>query len=1035
MNQKATYEELVKEISDLKRRNEVLEETNSFWKLLTNMLPQPVSYVDKDHTIRFANASYEKLFNADLSSMIGKHPKEFLGEEAFQRIHKRHEAALSGQEQEYESSFFLPNGEPYHFQAHYLPHIVKGNVEGFLAVVQDLTKLKETEKDLQESLLRQNEAIKAGKVGLWDWDLKTNRAHYSAEWKSQIGYEEHEITADIEEWRSRVHPDDLEPTRKKVKQSIARRQEHKAEFRFRHKDGSYRWILSQASILRDESGNPVRMMGSHIDITERKRAEEELAQVFSMSLDMICIADINTSTFVKVNPAFLEELGFSEAELLERSFLDFIHPDDIDSTRSVIENKLRMGTKVINFENRYRCKDGSYRWLSWVSHPDPERGLTYAVARDTTAHKEAAHKLRESEKRFRRLAENSPAVVYQFKMDEKGEFTFPYVSEALNKTIGVSPKVAMKDASRLLEMIHPDDREKFYLGVMKSAEGLGPYHDICRYLKDGEVKWIEALSVPESMPDGSILWDGFFLDVTLRKEAEAALKASEEKFSKAFQNAPLLMSITSLEEGRYLEVNDAFLQVTGYTREEVVGKTSTELGVIAVEARNQLPALLGPEKHLRDYEIEVTCKDGSKRVCLYSGELIEYVGKTRLLSIALDITERLRHQQEREKLQEQLLQAQKLEAIGTLSGGIAHDFNNILGIILGNTELAMDEVPEWSPARNNLEEVRKACQRAKDVIQQILNFSRKSRSETKPLNITPIIKETIKLLRASIPTSIEIRLNVPADVRTIRGDPTQIHQVLLNLCTNAAHAMENGGILDIELADRVLNDREASQYADVGPGRYVKLTVNDTGQGMPPDLVDRIFDPYFTTKAAGKGTGMGLAVVHGIVKRHGGAISVKSTPGVGTAFEILFPVADEEVAAKKPQMRESLPYGHERILFVDDEAEQVRLNEQRLDHLGYQVETRTDPVEALELFRSQPDRFDLVITDTTMPHMTGDRLAQEMMKIRPDIPILLCTGYSNRIDKDKAKEMGISGFAMKPLDMGQLARTVRGFLDRQEKEG
>ena len=916
MNEKPTYEDLIKEITELKRRNEALEETNSFWKLLMSVIPQLVSYVGKDHTIRFTNKAFEKLFNADPSSLIGKHLEEAVGEKAFRGIHKRHEAALSGREQAYASSFFLPNGEPFHFHAHYLPHIVEGNIQGYLALVQDLTKLKEAEKDLQESLLRQRQAIKAGNVGLWDWDLKTDRIRYSAKWKSQIGYDEHEIAADFAEWRSRVHPDDLRPTIKKVKQCIAERKpEHNVEFRLRHKNGSYRWILAQASILQDESGNPVRMLGSHIDITERKQAE---------------------------------------------------------------------------------------------------------------------HRLRESEKRYRRLAENSPAVVYQFKMNKRGEFTFPYVSGALNRTVGVSPEEAMKDSTRLLKMVHPDDRERFYSGIMKSADGLEPYHDVFEGFKDGAVIWIEARAVPESLPDGSILWDGFFLDVTLRKEAEAALKASEEKFSKAFQNAPLLMSITSLEEGRYLEVNDAFLQAAGYTREEIVGKTSTELGVIAIDARNQLQTLLGPEKRLRDHEIEVTCKDGSKRVCLYSGELIEYVGKTRLLSIALDITERLRHQEERERLQEQLLQAQKLEAIGTLSGGIAHDFNNILGIILGNTELAMDDVPEWSPARNNLEEVQKACQRAKDVIQQIFSFSRKTHSETKPLNVVPIIEESIKFLRASIPTSIEIRHNVTAEMGTIQGDPTQIHQVLLNLCTNAAHAMEKtGGILDIELADCVLNDKKASQYAGVGPGRYLKLIVNDTGHGMPPDVVERIFDPYFSTKEAGKGTGMGLAVVHGIVKRHGGAISVTSTPGDGTTFETLFPVTDEEVVAKKPQRSESLPHGDERILFVDDEAAQVRLNEQRLAHLGYQVEARTNPVEALELFRSQPDRFDLVITDATMPHMTGDRLARKMMKIRPDIPILLCTGHNNRIDKDKAKEMGISGFAMKPLDMEELARTVRKFLDRR----
>ena len=320
-----------------------------------------------------------------------------------------------------------------------------------------------------------------------------------------------------------------------------------------------------------------------------------------------------------------------------------------------------------------------------------------------------------------------------------------------------------------------------------------------------------------------------------------------------------------------------------------------------------------------------------------------------------------------------------------------------------------------------------------DVVRQILSFSRRTETHRKLFRIAPILKESLKLLRASIPTSIEILQDIQTDADTILGNPTEIHQVLINLCTNAAHAMEEGGILKITLTDHVLDGSAPTRYPEVCPGRYVKLSVEDTGCGMVPEIMDRVFDPYFTTKDVDKGTGMGLAVVHGIVTGHKGVLSVRSKAEEGSTFDILFPVVDGK-CVRNSGMGGDLPSGHERILFVDDEAAMVNLNRQRLERLGYQVETRTDPFEALALFRSHPEGFDLVITDMTMPGLSGDGLAQELMKIRPNIPILLCTGYSDRIDKDKAGEMGIAGYALKPLDLDELARTVRELLDRQKRK-
>jgi CheY-like chemotaxis protein/anti-sigma regulatory factor (Ser/Thr protein kinase) len=372
-----------------------------------------------------------------------------------------------------------------------------------------------------------------------------------------------------------------------------------------------------------------------------------------------------------------------------------------------------------------------------------------------------------------------------------------------------------------------------------------------------------------------------------------------------------------------------------------------------------------------------------------------------------------------------------MEAIGTLAGGVAHDFNNLLGIITGNVELALDTVPESNEARFNLDEIRKASWRARDVVRQLLSFARKTAFERKPIKIIPVIKESIQLLRATIPTTIEIRQNITDANDTILADQTQIQQVLINLITNASHAMEEtGGIIEIGIQDIILKENSFSSTFDLIPGKYLKITVSDTGQGISPNVIDRIFDPYFTTKGVGKGSGMGLSVVHGIIKSHGGAISAKSKIGKGTTFIILLPVIEKE-AVEHDEPDEVFPTGSENILFVDDEEAMTHVGRNRLEALGYHVETRTNPVEALELFHSKHDQFDLVITDMTMPQMTGDRLVKEILKIRPDIPTILCTGFSENIDEEKAKEIGVCQYIEKPFNRSVLASMVRKVLDER----
>ena len=383
---------------------------------------------------------------------------------------------------------------------------------------------------------------------------------------------------------------------------------------------------------------------------------------------------------------------------------------------------------------------------------------------------------------------------------------------------------------------------------------------------------------------------------------------------------------------------------------------------------------------------------------------------------------------ERERAEAQLRQIQKLEALGTLTGGIAHDFNNILAAMMGFAELAKDKVPEGSPEERYLRIVLDAGIQGRELIKQMLTFSRQSASEKKPLQLSTVMKETARFLRASIPSTVSIRVNVESESGLILADPVQIQQVLMNLCTNAAHAMkEKGGILDLELSDFSVLAPETG-LDGMKPGLYMKLVVRDTGTGMPPEIVDRVFDPFFTTKTHEGGTGLGLSVVHGIVKQHDGHITVESATGKGSAFTVYLPQVTERPKAEAVS-EEAVPTGNERILFVDDEKPLVQMGEALLTELGYKVTSLASSREALELLKQNPSRFDLVITDQTMPEMTGVELAREILAIRPELPVILCTGFSYLVDADSAKAAGIRAFVMKPLTKGEIARTVRKVLD------
>lgn len=514
-------------------------------------------------------------------------------------------------------------------------------------------------------------------------------------------------------------------------------------------------------------------------------------------------------------------------------------------------------------------------------------------------------------------------------------------------------------------------------------------------------------------------------EVNERKRTEKALGESERRFRQLVEDVNEV--IYSVDASGVLDyVSPALETCLGYEPESVIGRSffsfvhPEDLPRVRAKFEEVLAGTLGPS------EYRILSRSGEYRWVRSSSKPILEDGRSvGLRGVFSDITED-------RNLRANLERVQRMESMGTLAGGIAHDFNNILAIILGNSELALDDVAESHTLRQNLEEVRAACMRGKDVVRQILAFSRKTEHELKPVRMGSLVEEASKLLRASIPTTIDIRYDLAAESDTVMADPTQIHQVLMNLSSNAAQAMgeAGGGTLEISLVDEELSEDLVREYEGLTPGSYVRLTVRDNGPGIEPRILDRIFEPYFTTKAVNEGSGMGLSVVQGIVEVHSGSVRVETEVGKGASFHVLLPKTEEHEipAARTP---EGFPAGNERILFVDDEEALAKMGKLTLERLGYQVESTTSPVEALEVFRGNPDRFDLVVTDMTMPQMTGESLAGELMAIRPDIRIVLCTGYSRIMDEDKARTMGIRGFIMKPLSRSDMARTVRTVLDEQ----
>jgi len=779
-----------------------------------------------------------------------------------------------------------------------------------------------------------------------------------------------------------------------------------------------------------------------------KISEEKYRAIYENAVEGI-FQTTPDGRILSVNPAMINLSGYDSPEDLMQNVKNIIqfyaNPDDRLSFRKEIEEK---GT-VSNYEVICIRKDGQKIWIAVNARAIKDKEghiIQYdGFFEDITERKNMEGVLLKSEERYRMIVENTNDVIWIMDLN----FQYKYRSPANVRITGRTSEEIMSIPPR--EQVVPESyalAEKIIAEELANEFGGKPVEphrsrtiELEVYHKSGGTVWIEVTGSFGRDKNGKpveILLVG--REVTERKKIQEALKESEKRFRMIVEN--MNDSIWTMDLNlhyNYLSPDSSI--ITGFTEEEL--RTIPLKEQVTPESYARMEKLLMDELVLessgrpinprgsRTLEIEAYHKDGST-IWIEIDATFNRAENGKPVEIVIagrNITERKKMQEEKETLERQLIQAQKMEAIGTLAGGIAHDFNNILASMIGFTEMAVKETrPKMR--RDYLDQVLLACDRAKNLVNQILAFSRMREQERYPVDLKLILQEALSLLKATLPATIEIKKDVTQEDTQVLADPTQIHQIIMNLCTNAAHAMqEKGGVLDIHLSNIEILHPTPVAPSDLPMGAYVQLSVRDTGHGIDDAIIGRIFDPFFTTKKTKEGTGLGLSVVYGIVKSSCGSIDVQSSVGQGTTFTIYLPQIMPESQTAEADQEDIELQGHERILFVDDEEMLVKMAILFFEPLGYEMTATTSSPEALRLFQENPGAFDLVITDMTMPQTTGIELSRALLKIRPELPIILCTGYSDSVNTAEARNLNIRELVLKPVSLNVLGRLVRRVLN------
>ena len=731
----------------------------------------------------------------------------------------------------------------------------------------------------------------------------------------------------------------------------------------------------------------------------------EWHETFNAITDGVCIVDKSGGKILQCNKAMTRFLKRPYNEIIGRSCCELIHGSSEPVKRCPL---VRMYQTRRSQTKDFQIGD---RWLNIKVDPliNNDGHLVGAVhiTSDITEQRKANRALQESENKFRLAFANAQDAIVWIDL-ESGVIT--NCNKAVEELFGKKRKQIVGQHHTTL---YPADKAEHYHSLLgESGKDLNSNIEAEILTTGGQTRTV-TIAVSTMMVDGKEIIQGIIRDITESKRAIEEIK-NLAKFPSEDPNPVLRIA----QDCKILYANDAASPVLK-TWQIQEGQLLPDLWCKRIEE------IYGSGSSAT---YELNCNDGH----MFFITLQPIVGSGYVNAYGLDITERKKAEKEKMELELQLSQKQKMEAVGTLAGGIAHDFNNILGAMQGYVELSLDDLTEDSAVRDNLEQILSCIGRAAKLVKQILTFSRKDQQEEEkePVQISSIIKEVLGMLRSSLPATIKISRKIHADSSMVLADSTQIHQVLVNLCTNASHAMQGAdGLLEVSLEDVNLESETRIGDEHLGPGNYVKISISDSGCGMEKEVIERIFEPFFTTKKVNEGTGLGLSVVHGIIKSHNGEITVSSTPGEGTTFDIFLPKI-ENGDIKKPQLSKSTTKEREVILLVDDEEMMVDVTRQILERLGFDVVAKTSSTAALEAFQEEPDRFDLVITDQVMPNMTGTQLARELISVRPDISVILCSGFPENVCPEELKSIGIKEFIAKPISKQEIATIIRKVLEK-----
>jgi len=1005
----------------------------SLHQLVVDESGNPVDYL----TIEVRGA-YERLLGVSREAVEGQPASKFLpATELAQWL------AIFGK---------LAQGAPPANYSTYSPHnqkYFKGYAYGagpgrFAVAFEDITLRKLAEERLRESEERYRTLVEMADDVILLTDLDGNHLFRNSAYYTSLGYAVGE--AFEPDGYARVHPDDVARL-KQLTTTLLEGGSLTSEYRILHRSG--RWLdrVARSRLIRDKNGAPKAILSVLREMTEQKWMEEALRDGLAFNQTILDTAPVGITTYSKTgqclsaNQAAAEIVGGTVADLLRQNVFSLgrASPDPLPGAA---EQTLRTG-KPVEREIRETTSFGKEVWfrLHFARFLDNGEERLLVVFQDIMESKRVEAELRANRERLDLALRSAQLGVWHWdvKADKR------VFDDQVLALLGIDPARFAGTADEFFRAVHPDDRVAVRAALDRVLAEDAPYLAEYRAVwPDGSVHHINARGKLARDENGRP-WriNGVLWDVTDLKRTEAALREAESRYRLLVESISDVIWVLDLESGRFRYVSPSVERLRGYTAEEVMAQEllATLTAESAARVRTSIAERLVEVKRgvRRVYldEVEQPCKDGSTVVTETTTRVeTDEAGKLVGYGITRNITERRAAEKERRALQEQLFQAQKMDSLGTLAGGIAHDFNNLLGVIQSGVELVMldcDMVDSQVAVnmRSDLERVLRAGRRATGLVQQILSFGRKSNAEKQPLLLRTVVNEACKFLRSTLPTTIELEQRFSTRGPTV-ANATQIHQVLVNLLANANLAMPDGGKIEVVLDEVTATPALRARHPNLAQDRLLRLSVRDTGCGIEPEHLHRVFEPFFTTRAKGKGTGLGLSVVHGIVSGHGGVVEVSSTVGQGSTFEVYLPLVERANETPASDAR-PLP-GTERILFVDDEEALVAVAARALGRLGYKVQGFVNAAEALTAFKANPDAFDIVVSDITMPALPGDALAIEVRKLRADIPIVLLTGMSDRVTPERAAEIGVNAYLHKPIGNVALTACLRRILDGEDGE-